>query len=197
MSLHFWVHSGLFLWWPQSQCCCLISCLGQFWSTPLMSRVHTVKMMDGHSACLLFGRLHASANSVISKEHSRWCPHIVRQSSSRHALEKVHVHSIQSLRSFSSTAFETQFQRSSDWWRPFLSFQGRLALPLSMPLLQAIGGAMSLALCPQVLSQVPQHFSSSQTQAMWQLFHLPIWIKMGVSEYHPHDVESVHVFFGW
>ena len=32
-------------------------------------------------------------------------------------------------------------------------------------LLQAIGGVMSLALCPQVVSQAPQHFRSSEKQA--------------------------------
>ena len=39
------------------------------------------------------------------------------------------------------------------------------ALPLSMPLLQAIDGVMSLALCPQVVSQASQHFRSSEKQA--------------------------------
>ena len=64
-------------------------------------------------------------------------------------------------------------------------------------LLQAIDGAMSLALCPQVVSQAPQHFSSSQTQAMWRLFGLPIWTETGMTEYHPHDLVSVHILFGW
>ena len=32
-------------------------------------------------------------------------------------------------------------------------------------LLQAINGVVSLALCPQVVSQVPQHFRSSEKQA--------------------------------
>ena len=32
-------------------------------------------------------------------------------------------------------------------------------------LLQAIDGAMSLALCPQVVSQAPQHFRSSEKLA--------------------------------
>ena len=39
--------------------------------------------------------------------------------------------------------------------RPFK--EDRLAFPLSTPLLQAIDGEMSLAVCPQVVSQVPQH----------------------------------------
>ena len=48
--------------------------------------------------------------------------------------------------------------------RPFN--EGRVALPLSTPLfLQAIDGVMSLALCPQVVSQAPQHSISSEKQA--------------------------------
>ena len=49
--------------------------------------------------------------------------------------------------------------------RPFT--EDRLALLL--PLLQAINGVMSLALCPQVVSQVsqvPQHSRSSEKQAI-------------------------------
>ena len=37
-------------------------------------------------------------------------------------------------------------------------------------LLQAINGVVSLALCPQVLSQVPQHFRSSEKQATYEGF---------------------------
>ena len=33
--------------------------------------------------------------------------------------------------------------------------------------LQLIGGVLSLALCPQVVSQAPQHFRSSETQATY------------------------------
>ena len=47
--------------------------------------------------------------------------------------------------------------------RPFKEDQR--ALPLSTPLFQAIDGVMSLALCPLVVFQAPQHFSSSETQA--------------------------------
>ena len=36
---------------------------------------------------------------------------------------------------------------------------------LRLSLLQAVDGVMSLALCLQVVSQVPQHFRSSETQA--------------------------------
>ena len=47
------------------------------------------------------------------------------------------------------------------------SFQGRSSTASSFyaSLLQAIDGVMSLALCPQVVSQAPQHFKSSETQA--------------------------------
>jgi len=50
---------------------------------------------------------------------------------------------------------------------PFSSFQGRLASTSSFhaPLLQVIDGVMSLALCPQVVSQAPQHFRSSEKKA--------------------------------
>ena len=39
------------------------------------------------------------------------------------------------------------------------------AYSFNVSVLQAIDGLMSLALCPQVVSQVPQHFRSSETQA--------------------------------
>ena len=47
------------------------------------------------------------------------------------------------------------------------SFQGRSSSALSFNafLLQAINGVMSLALCPQVVSQASQHFRSSEKQA--------------------------------
>ena len=50
---------------------------------------------------------------------------------------------------------------------PLLFFQGRSSSASSFlaSLLQAIDGVMSLALCPQVVSQAPQHFRSSETQA--------------------------------
>ena len=48
--------------------------------------------------------------------------------------------------------------------RPFK--EDHLALPLfTLFLLQAIDGVMSLALCPQVVSQDSQHFRSSEKQA--------------------------------
>ena len=47
------------------------------------------------------------------------------------------------------------------------SFQGRSSSALSFhaSLFQAIDGVMSLVLCPLVVSQAPQHFISSETQA--------------------------------
>ena len=50
---------------------------------------------------------------------------------------------------------------------PHSSFQGRSSSASSFhaSLLQAIGGVMSLALCPQVVSQAPHHFRSSEKQA--------------------------------
>ena len=49
---------------------------------------------------------------------------------------------------------------------PFSSSQGRSlsASSFHTSLLQAIDGVSSLALCPQVVSQAPQHFGSSETQ---------------------------------
>ena len=46
-------------------------------------------------------------------------------------------------------------------------FKGRSSISSSFyaSLLQAIDGVMSLALCPQVVSQAPQHFSSSNMPA--------------------------------
>ena len=50
---------------------------------------------------------------------------------------------------------------------PLSSFPGRSSNASSFhaSLLQAIDGVMSLALCPQVVSQAPQHFTSSEKQA--------------------------------
>ena len=52
---------------------------------------------------------------------------------------------------------------------PVSSFQGRSsrasASSFHASLLQAINGVMSLALCPQVVSQASQHFRSSEEQA--------------------------------
>ena len=49
---------------------------------------------------------------------------------------------------------------------PLLIFQGNsLASSFHASLLQAIDGVMSLALCPQVLSQARQQFRSSEKQA--------------------------------
>ena len=47
---------------------------------------------------------------------------------------------------------------------PLSSFHGRLS-SLSTPLLRVIDGVISLAVCPLVVSQAPQHFRSSEMQA--------------------------------
>ena len=53
---------------------------------------------------------------------------------------------------------------------PFSSFQGRSssASSFNASLVQAISGVMSLALCPQVVSQASQHFRSSEKQATYE-----------------------------
>ena len=50
---------------------------------------------------------------------------------------------------------------------PLLSFPGRLssASPFHASLNEAIDGVTSLAFCPQVVSEAPQHFRSSEIQA--------------------------------
>ena len=69
-----------------------------------------------------------------------------------------------SLRSFSSVAVSNV--RLTDNGH-LSSFQGRLSSASSfhVSLLQAIDGVMPLALCPQVVSQSPHHFRSSEKQA--------------------------------
>ena len=44
--------------------------------------------------------------------------------------------------------------------------EGRFSSSFSICLLQAVDGVMYLALCPQVVSQAPQHFRSSEMQAI-------------------------------
>jgi len=55
---------------------------------------------------------------------------------------------------------------------PLSSFQGRSSSASSFhaSLLQAIDGVMSLALYPQAVSQAPQHFRSSEKQAIYEGF---------------------------
>ena len=80
-----------------------------------------------------------------------------------YALYKVNVRSTPSLTGSPALPLK-RFQCSSDWRSgPFSFFLGRsLVLPLSIPLLQAISGVISLALCPQVMSQTSQHFRASK-----------------------------------
>ena len=74
------------------------------------------------------------------------------------------IRSTPSLGSYHNVAFET-VRLTDDG--PLLSFQGRSSSASSFYccLLQAIDCVMSLALCPQVVSQAPQHFRSSEKLA--------------------------------
>ena len=86
-----------------------------------------------------------------------------------YSLGKAHMRSTQSLRSFSNVAFEAVPTLRLIGCRPLSSFQERLSSssPFQDSLSQAIDGVMSLALCPHVLSQAPQHFRSYGNQATW------------------------------
>ena len=85
-----------------------------------------------------------------------------------------------SLRSFPNVAFETV--PMFVWVTMALSrpFKGRSSSAFSFhaSLLQAIDGVMSLALCPRVVSQAPQHFRSSEKQAWcaWGLHCPPAYL---------------------
>ena len=63
-----------------------------------------------------------------------------------------------------------QFQCSSDWRWLSVVLSRKVVQRFLFPclsLLQAIDGVMSLALCPHVVSQAPQHFKSSEMQATY------------------------------
>ena len=64
------------------------------------------------------------------------------------------------------TVSQKRFQCSSGDDGPLSSFQGRSSRASSFKAshLHAINGVMSLALCPQVVSQASQHFRSSEKQ---------------------------------
>ena len=73
-----------------------------------------------------------------------------------------------SLRSFPNVALwnSSNVRPTNDG--PFSSFKKEFsssASPFHACLRQALDGVMFLALCPQVVSQAPQHFRSSETQA--------------------------------
>ena len=82
-----------------------------------------------------------------------------------YALGKARISSTPSLRNFPTLPLK-QFQCLSDNGL-LSSFQGRSSSASSFHafLLQAIDGVMSLALCPQVVSQTSQHFRFSEKQA--------------------------------
>ena len=99
-----------------------------------------------------------------------------------------------------SDAFPTwplkRFQCSSDDAGPLTSFQGRSssASSLRASLLQAIDDAMSLALCPQVVSQAPQHFRSSENCFASQSICSFIFLHSGMSRtVHLQEVPKVDV----
>ena len=91
------------------------------------------------------------------------------------------------------------------------SFQGRLLGTFSFhaSLLQVIGGMMFLALCPQVVSQDPQHFRSSEMQATCdgcfacQSICSVVFLRSGMSravhtqEFSKVDVERCHASLGF
>ena len=87
--------------------------------------------------------LHFDATGVISSVQDGIC-----------AFRKADMRSIPSLRSVPNVAFETVPMALS-------SFHERLCSPSSFhaSLLQAIHGVTFLALCPQVVSQAPQHLT--------------------------------------
>ena len=85
---------------------------------------------------------------------------------------------------------------------PLSSFLGRSSRvsSFSASLLQVISGVMSLALCPQVVSQASQHFRSSEKQATYegcfarQSIYLVISIHPGMSKaVHPQEFSKVDV----
>ena len=84
-------------------------------------------------------------------------------------LEKAHMRSTPSLRSFPNVVFETVpvfVWLMMTLSRPFK--EDRVALPLSTSLSSrrsVMWCPWLLALCPQVMSQAPQHFRSSEKQA--------------------------------
>ena len=81
-----------------------------------------------------------------------------------YALGKAHMRSIPSLRRFPNFPFEAVVRLSDDG--PLSFFKGRSSSASSVHafLLQTIDDVMSLPLCPQVVSQVSQHFRSSEKQ---------------------------------
>ena len=76
-----------------------------------------------------------------------------------------YVSQLTSLTSLYLSNHVVNFSRIDDG--PLLSFQGRSSSYsyVHASLFQATDRVMSLALCPQVVSQAPQHFRSSETQA--------------------------------
>ena len=106
------------------------------------------------------------------KTHMRLYVSIV-QFSSRwylYTLGKAYIRSTQSLRSSPDVTFGTVPNVHLTDDGSSSSFPGRSpgASSFHASLLQLIDGVLSLVLCPQVVSQAPQHFRSSETQATYQ-----------------------------
>ena len=103
--------------------------------------------------------LFSSVQDGIHKEERKWC-------SVQFKIVPMHLKKPICIPPRLSEVFPTlplkQFQCSSDWWWPYLisTFQGRSSSTSSF--LQVIDGVMSLALCPQVVSEASRHFRSSE-----------------------------------
>ena len=87
-----------------------------------------------------------------------------------YTLGKAYIRSTQSLRSSPDVTFGTVPNVHLTDDGSSSSFPGRSpgASSFHASLLQLIDGVLSLVLCPQVVSQAPQHFRSSETQATYQ-----------------------------
>ena len=118
---------------------------------------------------LLFGVIEESVQFLVFAVffYIYWCSSIHLRSIWYICARETHMRSAPSLRSFPSVALETVPMLV--WLMMALSRplkEDRWALPLSTPLSSRRSMAvMSLALCPQVVSQAPQRFRSSKTQA--------------------------------
>ena len=122
------------------------------------------------------GRMHAPPLIAWPRTHkccvvtSRCTKKTVKKFSSVqegiYALGKSHMRSTPSLRSFPKRCLWNSSNVLLIDDDPLSSFQGRSSSGSSFhaSLLQAIDGVMSLALCPQVVSQAPQHFRSSRSK---------------------------------
>ena len=98
------------------------------------------------------------------------------------------MHSTLSLRSYSMLPLKW-FQCSSDWWWPSLILKIVKHCFVYTSLLQEIGGVMPLALCWQVVSQVPQRFRAMQASCDGYFAHQSI---CSVTSLHSGMARAVH-----